>query len=114
MIAVVGIAAAGTLGADGTEARQQRPITFSADVAPIFYEHGIACHRQGEMGPMPLTSFREVRPWARAIRSAVVAMDMPPWANHADLQSRFSVSLVPSRLNASIRPVIRRPASARS
>jgi hypothetical protein len=29
------------------------------------------------MGPMPLTSFSEVRPWARAIRGAVIATDMP-------------------------------------
>jgi hypothetical protein len=60
-----------------TEARQQPSISFSADVAPILYKHCIACHREGEMGPMPLTSFSEVRPWARAIRGAVIATDMP-------------------------------------
>ena len=67
-----------------TEARQQPSITFSADVAPILYRHCVACHREGEMAPMPLTSFREVRPWARAIRSAVMAKDMPPWGATSD------------------------------
>ena len=28
---------------------------------------------------MPLTSYAEVRPWARAIREAVLARQMPPW-----------------------------------
>ena len=28
---------------------------------------------------MPLTSYREVRPWARAIRQAVLQRTMPPW-----------------------------------
>jgi hypothetical protein len=66
-----------------TEARQT-PVTFTADVAPILYRHCVACHRDGEMAPMPLTSFREVRPWARAIRTAVVAKDMPPWGATSD------------------------------
>jgi hypothetical protein len=62
-----------------TEARQRPTPTFGADVAPILYEHCVACHREGEMAPMPLTTFHEVRPWARAIRTAVIATDMPPW-----------------------------------
>ena len=28
---------------------------------------------------MPLTSYQEARPWARAIRNKVVAREMPPW-----------------------------------
>ena len=82
--AVVVVAAAGAVSTRTTEARQPPPATFSADVAPILYRHCVACHRDGEMAPMPLTSFREVRPWARAIRSAVIAMDMPPWGATSD------------------------------
>ena len=28
---------------------------------------------------MPLRTFDEVRPWARAIKQKVVAREMPPW-----------------------------------
>ena len=53
--------------------------TFSKDVAPILFANCATCHRTGEIGPMPLTSFAEARPWARAIRQAVTARAMPPW-----------------------------------
>ena len=55
------------------------PPTFAKDVAPIVFSKCIACHRAGEIGPMPLTSFAEARPWARAIRTAVLSKAMPPW-----------------------------------
>ena len=56
--------------------------TFSKDVAPIFYEKCISCHREGEVAPMSLITFREARPWARAIHEKVTTREMPPW--HAD------------------------------
>lgn len=54
-------------------------VTFARDVAPIFQQKCEACHRSGQMAPMSLTTYQEVRPWARAIREKVVAGDMPPW-----------------------------------
>jgi len=56
--------------------------TFSKDVAPILNQKCVTCHRAGEIGPMPLTSFQQARPWAKAIRDAVLERKMPPW--HAD------------------------------
>lgn len=56
--------------------------TFSRDVAPIFYAKCISCHRPGEVAPMSLITFREARPWARAIHEKVTTREMPPW--HAD------------------------------
>jgi hypothetical protein len=53
--------------------------TFSKDVAPILFTNCATCHRAGEIGPMPLTSFVEARPWARAIKLAVTSRTMPPW-----------------------------------
>jgi hypothetical protein len=35
------------------------------------------CERR--VAPMSLTSYLEVRPWARAIKNKVVAREMPPW-----------------------------------
>src|SRR5262245_66448756 len=58
--------------------------TFSKDVAPILYSKCVSCHRAGEIGPMSLISYREVRPWAASIRDKVSNRIMPPW--HADQQ----------------------------
>jgi hypothetical protein len=54
-------------------------VSFSADVWPILEKRCVNCHQPGEIGPMPLTSYAEVRPWAQAIREAVVTRKMPPW-----------------------------------
>ena len=53
--------------------------TFSKDVAPILYQRCVNCHRPGEAGPMPLRTYKEVRPWAGAIKEAVASRTMPPW-----------------------------------
>src|SRR5260370_18975666 len=53
--------------------------TFSKDVAPILYDRCLECHRQGEAAPMAFTSYAEVRPWAKAIKQAVLTHKMPPW-----------------------------------
>ena len=54
-------------------------VTFAKDVAPILQEKCQKCHRPGEMAPMSLLTYAEVRPWARAIKTKVVAREMPPW-----------------------------------
>jgi len=56
--------------------------TFAEDVAPIFYERCVSCHRPGEVAPMSLITYRDVRPWAASIREKVTTREMPPW--HAD------------------------------
>jgi hypothetical protein len=53
--------------------------TFTADVWPIMQARCVACHQPGAVAPMPFTSYKEVRPWSRAIREAVVSRSMPPW-----------------------------------
>src|SRR5262245_15468587 len=56
--------------------------TYSRDVAPILFKNCTACHRPGEIGPMSLLTYKDVRPWARAITGRIEAGTMPPW--HAD------------------------------
>ncbi|REJ73878.1 MAG: hypothetical protein DWQ36_10450 [Acidobacteria bacterium] len=56
--------------------------TYAADVEPILRRHCVSCHRAGEIAPMSLLTYDEVRPWARSIRAAVAERVMPPW--HAD------------------------------
>lgn len=58
---------------------QAAGVTFSKDVAPIIFNKCANCHRAGEVAPMPLTSYQEVRPWSKAIREEVVERTMPPW-----------------------------------
>src|SRR6187455_708566 len=55
------------------------PVTFTKDVAPIFQEKCEACHRPGNIGPMSLVTFEEVRPWVRSIKTRVANREMPPW-----------------------------------
>src|SRR5262245_19634051 len=56
--------------------------TFTRDVAPILYANCVTCHRAGEIAPMSLVSYQDVRPWARAITRQIADGAMPPW--HAD------------------------------
>lgn len=55
------------------------PPSFHEHVRPILQKRCVSCHSAGEIGPMPLTTFAEVRPWAAAIREAVKLREMPPW-----------------------------------
>jgi hypothetical protein len=64
-----------------TPAADRQP-TFTKDVAPILQRSCITCHRAGEMAPMSLVTFQDVRPWVRAIKARIVAREMPPW--HVD------------------------------
>lgn len=57
-------------------------VTFSKDVAPIFYKNCAYCHRPGEIAPMSLMTYKDARPWAKSIREKVLDGTMPPW--HAD------------------------------
>lgn len=53
--------------------------SFYRDVLPVFQGHCQSCHREGEAAPMALTDYATARPWAKAIKAAVVARTMPPW-----------------------------------
>jgi Copper type II ascorbate-dependent monooxygenase, C-terminal domain len=54
-------------------------VTFTKDVAPIILNKCANCHRPGEVAPMPLTTYQEVRPWSKAIREEALERTMPPW-----------------------------------
>ena len=75
-LVLAGLLAATQIGA-GASARMAP--TFSHDIASIVFNKCAICHRPGEVAPMPLTSYAEVRPWSKAIREEVVKHSMPPW-----------------------------------
>src|SRR4051794_6645220 len=56
-----------------------RDMTFTEDVAPILYKHCAQCHHATDIAPMALLTYSDVKPWAAAIREAVVLRRMPPW-----------------------------------
>jgi len=80
-LGVVLIFAAGTLSAASTATS---PVTFHREVEPILQKRCQACHRPGEVAPMSFLTYQDVRPWAKAIRSAVLLKRMPPWSADPD------------------------------
>jgi hypothetical protein len=60
-------------------AHAQETPTFHKDVEPILQKNCQACHRPNQIAPMSLLTYKQVRPWSRAIKNAVVTKVMPPW-----------------------------------
>ena len=68
----------GSAGAIPLHAADAAP-AFHKDIEPIFQARCQGCHRPGEVAPMSLLTYKDARPWAKAIRAAVLAGKMPPW-----------------------------------
>ena len=75
----------------------QAEITYAKHIAPILQRSCENCHRTDGVAPMALSTYDEVRPWARAIKQRTGmgprAGVMPPWARreehrHPALQER--------------------------
>src|SRR6185369_16892680 len=54
-------------------------VTFNKDVLPILQKNCQTCHRPGEIAPMSFLTYKDARPWARGMKTAVVNRQMPPW-----------------------------------
>ena len=61
-------------------------VTFNKDVLPILQKNCQTCHRPGQIAPMSFLTYKETRPWAKAMKAAVASRKMPPW--FADPQVR--------------------------
>lgn len=57
---------------------QSSLFTFNKDVLPIFQKNCQSCHRPGQIAPMSLLTYKDTRPWAKAIKAAVASRKMPP------------------------------------
>lgn len=68
-----------TVGAAFGATVEHAKVTFSKDVAAVLNRRCVECHRAGEVAPMQFTSYKEVRPWAKAIKERVLTRAMPPW-----------------------------------
>src|SRR5437588_10220468 len=54
-------------------------VTFTKDVAPVLQKNCQGCHRPGEAAPFSLLTYEQARPWAKAMKEAVLLKKMPPW-----------------------------------
>lgn len=54
-------------------------VSWEREIAPIVRARCVSCHSPGGPAPMSLATYKEVRPWARAIREEVLARRMPKW-----------------------------------
>jgi hypothetical protein len=97
-ILILGAAMAG--GGFAAKPSDAVPVTFSRDVAPVLERHCQVCHRPGEAAPFSLLTYQQARPWAKAMKEAVLLRKMPPW--YADSRyGQFSNdrSLSPDEVN---------------
>ncbi|WP_310391136.1 T9SS type A sorting domain-containing protein [Hymenobacter sp.] len=60
-------------------AQTGQQVTFSQHIAPLVYQHCTSCHRVGEVGPFPLTSYAEVASHGQTIKYVTGTRYMPPW-----------------------------------
>ena len=54
-------------------------IVFNREIAQIFQKKCFQCHTDGNVG-VPLTTYKEARPWAVAIKEEILERKMPPWS----------------------------------
>ncbi|MBX3415346.1 MAG: redoxin domain-containing protein [Pirellulales bacterium] len=59
-------------------------VTYTNQIARIFQNHCVECHRPGEIAPFAMTTYDEVLGWGDMIKEVVREQRMPPW--HADKQ----------------------------
>ena len=53
-------------------------IVFNREIAQIFQKKCFQCHTHGNVS-VPLTTYKEARPWAVAIKEEILEKRMPPW-----------------------------------
>jgi hypothetical protein len=72
-------AATFSMRATAGETVKSDPVTFNKDVLPVLQKNCQTCHRPGEIAPMSFLTYKDTRPWAKAMKEAVVSRQMPPW-----------------------------------
>ena len=82
-LAAFAVAAIATLSFHGDAAAQE--VTFTRDVSRILQQNCQRCHMEGQIGPMSLITYQEVRRYSRRIREQVADRAMPPYHYDADV-----------------------------
>lgn len=79
VLMVSGVVLAERPAATPQSTQSATPVTFHNDVLPILQKNCQSCHRPGQIAPFSMLNYQETRPWAKAIKGAVVSRTMPPW-----------------------------------
>jgi mono/diheme cytochrome c family protein len=54
-------------------------VTYYKQLLPVLQKNCQNCHRPGEAAPMSFLTYEQTRPWAKAMKQAVLTKKMPPW-----------------------------------
>ena len=76
--------------------QEAEPLKVSySDVEPILLKRCVPCHREGEVGPMHLTNYAEIRDYAAMVKEVVAEERMPPWPVSSPRALRNPLALDP-------------------
>lgn len=70
-------------------------LTWTREISRIFETRCVGCHQDGGRAPMAFRSFSAVKPWAVAIKEAVLVRQMPPWPaakGYGEFSNDFSLT----------------------
>ena len=73
-------------GGDAAGASAAVP-TYHGEAKAIIDARCATCHRAGDIGPFPLTTYKEVTALASAVRASIANGTMPPWQPSHDCNS---------------------------
>ncbi len=60
-------------------ARVETALTYHKDVEPLLQKHCQACHREGEVGPLNLLTYKDVMAYAGMVEEVILHERMPPF-----------------------------------
>jgi thiol-disulfide isomerase/thioredoxin len=81
--------------AEPPAAGQPGTVTFSADIAPLVFNHCTTCHRPGQVAPFGLLSYSDTRKHAKTMLRVIKDRYMPPWQpapGHGDFRGERRLS----------------------
>ena len=82
---VIGLVSAMALVPAFASAAEDGHPTYAKEVSRILQDNCQICHQPGQIGPMSLMSYEEVRPWAPLIQMKVAQREMPPYQYDRDV-----------------------------
>ena len=69
---------------DPSVGEQTHELTYWQDMAPLFAEHCVQCHRQGGIAPFRLDDYAQAKSFGTLIAHVTKERTMPPWSVDSD------------------------------
>ncbi len=61
------------------DVKEDSEVTYSNQIARLFNQRCVECHREGQIAPFTMTSYEDVAGWGEMIAEVVREQRMPPW-----------------------------------